>query len=168
MVYNALKLFMEINPDMFEECLQGFKEHRQSEHQCLVNRYERWQQLKETAIRNAGGKLPSIVENTQYPEPPPPLDESEIADVSIDLSQVAIDADVGQELDDSGVERVPNADPGLDQPYPELSHVENGSFSQSPHVRRKSVLPVDPTVLRDLQAHRSLEDTAPTATPDGP
>lgn len=28
MVYNALKLFMEINPDMFEECLQAYKESR--------------------------------------------------------------------------------------------------------------------------------------------
>lgn len=28
MVYNALKLFMEINPDLFDECLQGYKQNR--------------------------------------------------------------------------------------------------------------------------------------------
>ena len=28
MVYNALKLFMEINPDLFEECLQNYKQSR--------------------------------------------------------------------------------------------------------------------------------------------
>jgi hypothetical protein len=27
----------------------------------------------------------------------------------------------------------------------------------NPHVRRKSTLPIDPQVLRDLQAHKSLE-----------
>jgi len=28
MVYNALKLFMEINPELFDECLQQYKENR--------------------------------------------------------------------------------------------------------------------------------------------
>lgn len=28
MVYNTLKLFMEINPDMFDECMQQYKENR--------------------------------------------------------------------------------------------------------------------------------------------
>jgi serine/threonine-protein phosphatase 2A regulatory subunit B' len=51
----------------------------------------------------------------EFPEPPPPLDESELADVSIDMSQAAIEAEVTQqELDLSGIERVPDADPGLD------------------------------------------------------
>lgn len=29
MVYNALKLFMEINPELFEQCVQNFKHDRQ-------------------------------------------------------------------------------------------------------------------------------------------
>lgn len=28
MVYNALKLFMEINPDLFDEAMQQYKQHR--------------------------------------------------------------------------------------------------------------------------------------------
>lgn len=28
-------------------------------------------------------------------------------------------------------------------------------------IRRKSVIPVDPTVLRELAGHRSLDDTVP-------
>jgi serine/threonine-protein phosphatase 2A regulatory subunit B' len=32
-----------------------------------------------------------------------------------------------------------------------------GNLANNPHVRRKSTLPIDPQVLRDLQAHRSLE-----------
>lgn len=35
----------------------------------------------------------------------------------------------------------------------------------SPHVRRKSALPLDPQVIRDLQAHRSLEDGAQLGPP---
>lgn len=28
MVYNALKVFVEINPQLFEECQHGYKEHK--------------------------------------------------------------------------------------------------------------------------------------------
>ncbi len=30
MVYNALKLFMEINPDLFEECQNNYKTSRRT------------------------------------------------------------------------------------------------------------------------------------------
>ena len=46
------------------------------------------------------------------------------------------------------------ATPGGSESNPPVS-----SPGQSPHVRRKSALPLDPQVLRDLQAHRSLEGT---------
>lgn len=70
--------------------------------------------MKETAAQNAGGKLPERLAKLEYPEMPPPLDEAEIADVTIDLTQAAIDAAVDQDLDESGIERIPTADPGLD------------------------------------------------------
>lgn len=28
MIYNALKLFMEINPELFDECVQTYKRNR--------------------------------------------------------------------------------------------------------------------------------------------
>ena len=28
MIYNALKLFMEINPELFDECVQSYKRNR--------------------------------------------------------------------------------------------------------------------------------------------
>jgi len=176
MVYNALKLFMEINPEMFDECLQSFKENRKREHERLVRRYEDWQKMKAIALDRVDQARAIEIEKLQYPEMPPPLDESEIAGVSLDMSPAAIEAEVTQqELDMSSIHRLPDADPGMDQPYPELNNVSNGQTSpQSPtgpggvHLRRKSVLPVDAGVLRDLQAHRSLEDSQTKAPhPDG-
>lgn len=47
--------------------------------------------------------------------PPPPVDEADIMDITIDLNAVSIDAEVPlTELDESGIERVPMADPGMD------------------------------------------------------
>ncbi|KAF8580900.1 protein phosphatase 2A regulatory B subunit, partial [Ramaria rubella] len=153
MVYNALKLFMEINPEMFDECMQQYKETRMQERQRLVERYEGWQRMREVALKNAGDTAPAGV-IAEYP-PPPPAEEEDIGDVSIDLS-AAMDAEAAQGLDESGIERVPMADPGI-------GGVPVGDEPGSPmgpgsHVRRRSVLPVDPSVLRDLQSHRSLDD----------
>lgn len=48
--------------------------------------------------------------------PPPPLsnvDDSDILDLSMELNAASIE-EVPGDLDDSGIERVPMADPGLD------------------------------------------------------
>lgn len=66
-------------------------------------------------MKNADPKKVEEITKMSYPSLPPPLDESDIADVTLDLSQAAIEAEVTQqELDMSGMERVPDADPGLD------------------------------------------------------
>ena len=47
--------------------------------------------------------------------PPPPVDENDILDLTMDLNAVALDAEIPlSELDESGIERVPMADPGMD------------------------------------------------------
>ncbi|KAI0928550.1 Serine/threonine-protein phosphatase 2A 56 kDa regulatory subunit delta isoform [Taiwanofungus camphoratus] len=189
MVYNALKLFMEINPDLFDEAMQQYKQRKLDERQHAVDRYEEWQRLREKALKNCDGKLPSSFIDIPPTPPPPPVDDADIMDLSIDLNAVSLDAEVPlSELDDSGIERVPMADPGLDvsvRPFPEVGVDHSPGSPLGVHSRRKSALPgkcavssvrrrgltlslmtkVDPTVLRDLQAHRSLEDTV---APGGP
>ncbi|KIJ44012.1 hypothetical protein M422DRAFT_60177 [Sphaerobolus stellatus SS14] len=144
MVYNALKLFMEINPELFDECLQNYKEGRIREHQRLQERYHNWQKMREMALAHAGEKVPPEL-HAEYPAPPPEDDEDP-ADVSLDLTG-PIDAEAL--LDESGMEHVPMADLGIG---------EAPASPQGAHVRRRSALPGDETVMRDLQAHRSLDD----------
>jgi len=51
-----------------------------------------------------------------YRAPPPatpPVDDADIMDLSLELNAASID-DVAGDLDESGLERVPMADPGLD------------------------------------------------------
>lgn len=171
MVYNALKLFMEINPDLFDAAMQQYKQRKLEERQHAVERYEQWHKLRQKAMQNAHGKLPEGFLEDEPTPPPPPVDENDILDLSMDLNAVALDADVSLgDLDESGIERVPMADPGMDRPFPEVGGLEHSPGGTNLHSRRKSALPVDPTVLRDLQDHRSLDDAAMHAgTPqDGP
>ncbi|THU99313.1 protein phosphatase 2A regulatory B subunit [Dendrothele bispora CBS 962.96] len=168
MVYNALRLFMEINPELFDESMQHYKQQKIDEQQHAVHRYEAWQLMREQALKNAPhGRMPEgYVEIPHAPPPPPPaVDDIDVLDLSMELNAASID-DVAGDLDEHGVERVPMADPGLDSSYniatTELSPTSAG---QSPHVRRKSVLPVDPSVLHDLQAHRSLDDIGRNGIP---
>ncbi|KZO95699.1 protein phosphatase 2A regulatory B subunit [Calocera viscosa TUFC12733] len=153
MIFNALKLFMDMNPEVFNECVQNYKRDRQIEYQHMQSRYENWQRLREMAIQNANGVLPKNFEK-DFPEPPqpPPLDDSDIDDVTLDLAEGLQQVD----LDDSALSHnVPMSEPSFHQ----MPATELGSPpSTSPHVRRKSVLPVDPGVLRDLQSHRSLDN----------
>ncbi|KAG8935675.1 Serine/threonine-protein phosphatase 2A 56 kDa regulatory subunit delta isoform [Tulasnella sp. 419] len=169
MIYNALKLFMEINPELFDECVQTYKRNRIAERAALTKRYENWQKVREMAIANApSGKVPQTVLD-EYPPPPPPADESDIGDPSIELSQAALEADavdfsaVSQQLANPvGEGPVLGGERGSYDAYEDAAMGGTGATSptsgNSPHMRRKSVLPVDPTVLRDLQAHRSLDD----------
>ncbi|KAI9446385.1 protein phosphatase 2A regulatory B subunit [Lactarius indigo] len=115
MVYNALKLFMELNPDLFDETMQQYKQRRIDERQHAMDRYESWKKIRAKALQNANGHLPDgFMEDEPQPPPPPSPDDGDVVDLAMDLSAVSIDGEVAHELDDSGIERVPTADPGLD------------------------------------------------------
>jgi serine/threonine-protein phosphatase 2A regulatory subunit B' len=77
-------------------------------------RYAAWTKLRKQAIANAHGKLPEgFAEDEPTPPPPPPADDLDIADLSMELSQAHLDAEMPNDMDESGIERVPMADPGL-------------------------------------------------------
>ena len=82
------------------------------EQQHAVQRYEQWQKLRGMAKVNSHGKLPSTFEEQEPAPPPPPLAEDEILDLTMDFNAISIDPEA--ELDESGVERVPMADPEMD------------------------------------------------------
>ncbi|KAJ0173792.1 hypothetical protein K1T71_010941 [Dendrolimus kikuchii] len=52
LVYNALKLFMEMNQKLFDECTQQYKQEKQKERERLLHREELWQQLEVRAMTN--------------------------------------------------------------------------------------------------------------------
>lgn len=52
LIYNALKLFMEMNQKLFDECSQKYKQERQREKEKLKEREEAWIKLHELARKN--------------------------------------------------------------------------------------------------------------------
>jgi serine/threonine-protein phosphatase 2A regulatory subunit B' len=136
MVYNALKLFMEINSDYFAEAMEQYKQHKIEsvdfiyelscffltlifvcrEQQHAVTRYEAWQKLRKLARQNApNGQLPPSFVDREPTPPPPPVPEEDLLDLNMDFNAISIDAE--GDLDESGIERVPMADPGMDVSY---------------------------------------------------
>ncbi|KAI9807124.1 MAG: Serine/threonine-protein phosphatase 2A 56 kDa regulatory subunit delta isoform [Sarcosagium campestre] len=54
MVYNAMKLFMEINPTLFDDCSQDYEEQQNSAEQRQQARQSKWDHLAAQAKRHQG------------------------------------------------------------------------------------------------------------------
>lgn len=52
MVYNAMKLFMEINPTLFDECTSAYAADQESAPQRLSERESIWKMLEDKAAAN--------------------------------------------------------------------------------------------------------------------
>jgi serine/threonine-protein phosphatase 2A regulatory subunit B' len=51
MVYNAMKLFMEINPQLFDDCSHDYTEHQNNAEAREQTRENKWKALAEQAQR---------------------------------------------------------------------------------------------------------------------
>ena len=60
MVYNAMKLFMEINPQLFDECSDHYRENEATAAQILQNRTARWNMVAEWAKQRSNGEIAAI------------------------------------------------------------------------------------------------------------
>ncbi|KAF2140144.1 uncharacterized protein K452DRAFT_51973 [Aplosporella prunicola CBS 121167] len=57
MVYNAMKLFMEVNPQLFDECSHEYAEKQNNAPQEQQSRQSRWDKLAELAAARQNGKV---------------------------------------------------------------------------------------------------------------
>jgi serine/threonine-protein phosphatase 2A regulatory subunit B' len=63
MVYNAMKLFMEINPQLFDDCSHDYTEHQNNAEARLQAREAKWKALTEQANRgktNGAARPPAV------------------------------------------------------------------------------------------------------------
>lgn len=55
MVYNAMKLFMEVNPSLFDECSAQYRDDEDQVQERQRDRDARWDRLKEMAEQRQNG-----------------------------------------------------------------------------------------------------------------
>lgn len=117
MVYNALKLFMEINPEVFDEVQHSYRRQRKAEYERSCQRYDEWMVLREQALVNykASGStqpLPALLRDDPPPRPEPLED---LGDGSVDITANGFDATASFTLEGSIAEEVvPVADPEIE------------------------------------------------------
>jgi serine/threonine-protein phosphatase 2A regulatory subunit B' len=57
MVYNAMKLFMEVNPQLFDDCSHDYAEQQNQAKERQQQRQDRWEELARIAEARKNGTL---------------------------------------------------------------------------------------------------------------
>ncbi|GAA5880741.1 hypothetical protein JCM3774_005696 [Rhodotorula dairenensis] len=199
LAYNALKLLMDLNADVFEHCAAEHKRHRQAEKEREREREEKWHTLRSVALQNRRLSNLSIPQSLLDDDPVPRpafnamQDAQDLDDARFDEMDEEMGMGMGSQYEGeqehdgphgappalggvllgslsgpdartagySGHEAAEQHDDHGDLPpdgqFPETSRRVVGTMQQ-PHVRRKSVIPIDPSILKELQGHKSLDD----------
>jgi len=138
LVLNALKLIMNISPDLFEICTSEYKQNKQLEALKQMEREAEWKKIEQMAKANAEKMETEIKEPTMKT-----LIDNNITDMEISYKEPM-----------EYIEN--NEEESLDILAQELQQFHENP--EPPILRRKSVLPVDETVLTELSRHKSFED----------
>ncbi|KAG2174620.1 hypothetical protein INT44_006884 [Umbelopsis vinacea] len=146
LVYNALKLFMDINPVLFEDCTNTYRINRQLERKKQKEREDMWKLIEEKAAQNA--QLAVSEHQSLF---------------GGNITNASPDAELNVSSDDEDVD-LENTQEHTDDIHPDMQQFKttNGQYQQ---FRRKSIIPVDETVLTELSRHVSLDEVL-NNTPD--
>lgn len=137
LIYNALKLFMEMNQKLFDECTQQYKQERQKrEKERQRDRDEAWTRVEELAMRNPG-YAPSRTNSI---------------DSSIGEMGSPLDGDADDDMTYEKLEA-------------EAREVQKARNKEKPLLRRKSEIPHDTYTLKALIDHKRADEFL-TTPPD--
>lgn len=129
-IYNALKLFMEMNQHLFDECTQNYKTNRQLDKDKLKQREEKWNRVLKMAQANPSYKLYASTLSTS-------LDDLQ----SLTGATAAGDDAAAGDID-------------MEKLKAEATEVQKKISKEKPLLRRKSELPHDTSTLRALENHK--------------
>jgi serine/threonine-protein phosphatase 2A regulatory subunit B' len=93
MVYNAMKLFMEINPQLFDDCSHDYTEHQNNAEARETARANKWKVLEEQAKRSKtnGTRPPGPVSAPSRPKIATPMRIDEVDPMTED-NQMRLDS----------------------------------------------------------------------------
>ena len=158
LIYNALKLFMEMNQKLFDECTQQYKAEQKKEKEKIKQRLEAWKRLDKLARANP-----------------------EMERITSLMKTVCIDelTPYGNLCDEGRNEEAKNDGSGSDENLSSKIKEETaGSAGQGsaggpkpknvdkPLLRRKSELPTDVYTQNALESHKRADEYLTTPPPD--
>ena len=77
MVYNAMKLFMEVNPQLFDDCSHDYAESQNNAGQRQQSRQDRWDKLAKLAEARQNGVVEKPTLTPSAAASPMRLDDSD-------------------------------------------------------------------------------------------
>ncbi|CAG0915058.1 unnamed protein product [Notodromas monacha] len=157
LIYNALKLFMEMNQKLFDECTQKYKAEKMQDVSRLKLREENWRKMHELAV---GSPVYQQISDQVALTPDPPMGSS-MADFCNAVSIVPGAASVVT------ITPAPVREMVAVNPAEDLTHerIEAGAAEamkarnkEKPLLRRKSELPHDSLTAKALIDHKRADD----------
>ncbi|XP_067641030.1 serine/threonine-protein phosphatase 2A 56 kDa regulatory subunit gamma isoform isoform X4 [Eurosta solidaginis] len=140
LIYNALKLFMEMNQRLFDECSRNYRQEKQMEREKMSQREELWMQVESLAKTNPEWpKLCGQMDNLSISSSQNEFEENENCDLTYDK----LEQD--------------NRQP-QQQAAQETREIRGDRNKDKPLLRRKSDLPTDSGTVRALIQHKRPDD----------
>ncbi|XP_075530196.1 protein phosphatase regulatory B subunit well-rounded isoform X3 [Dermacentor variabilis] len=141
LVYNALKLLMEMNQKLFDDCVQNYRQERHNEKMRLREREDAWNRIESLAEKNPQR---TVVVQFHIVKP-------ELGTTSPALESPPEDDDMLYDRLESQAKEVTTT---------------LASKKEKPLLRRKSELPLDSLTLKALSDHKRADQLL--APPDAP
>ncbi|TGZ70978.1 hypothetical protein CRM22_002881 [Opisthorchis felineus] len=180
LIYNALKLFMEMNQKLFDSCTQNYKEDRQRSREEAKRRERIWASLHRTAQANP--LYPVIMSSANQSDPGSEQNYSDRNDIGgascgiITAGRTGAMGDYNTQEFDGGIDSGVGADDGVlgtdEDVTSSLRHLKQETESDPklmgminerrretpPMVCRKSELPQNQSTLRALEQHKRPDE----------
>ncbi|KYN28842.1 Serine/threonine-protein phosphatase 2A 56 kDa regulatory subunit delta isoform [Trachymyrmex cornetzi] len=138
LIYNALKLFMEMNQKVFDECTTQYYQERQRERKLIKDRDEAWMRVEALAMRHPNynvankGTTNNIYTSPQHIDNSPPDEDGDTDQTPLTLEKIEAKANEAKKM--TNVNKV------------------------KPLLRRKSDLPQDSYTMRALSDHKRADE----------
>merc|ERR1712043_94465 len=177
LIYNALKLFMEMNQRLFDECTQQYKAEQKKEKEKAKQRIEAWKKLDNLARANPDiHKLTSLMKECTFME-------IETVDIVNAVSMENNDDDkliMNMNNGDKEIREdviLTSTKSNITSTQKTFSSVSGGinlnqetkqstTNADKPLLRRKSELPTDHFTQNALESHKRADEYLSTPPPD--
>ncbi|XP_064623853.1 serine/threonine-protein phosphatase 2A 56 kDa regulatory subunit gamma isoform-like isoform X2 [Lineus longissimus] len=141
LIYNALKLFMEMNQKLFDECSQKYNSDRKKEKEKMKDRDDAWTKVVNMAKGSPQYKVVAAQQQSMNNEPSIDawlnLDDDEVVDTSLSK---------------------------LESEAKEVNKTQQTNRNkEKPLLRRKSELPHDAHTIRAIESHKRSEEYLTTS-----